>query len=210
MHGCLGESGLARRGRKRKLGKRHPSGQLVREKQPDDRIRTSRQPHRRGLEQEDRLSEKAEAPLGRLNLKDEITNEQYSAGSIYAAVVGDYRSVIEAPRFIGGSGKGFECASEGADPIERKARIGSVVVTMRQWPCGQTDDGCTCARRKARYDSAFESLVSSAGQRAAKAVARVAIFREDIAAQDLVYLKLGLDALAKHFGLIDRRRSRYS
>lgn len=167
---------------------------------------------------DDRLDEKAESPLGRLSLTGErvdgkfkpfITAEQHDAGALYAHVVGAYRSVIEGPRSTGGSGRGFECGSEVGNPIERQVRVGAAVITMRAWPCGASDDGCGCARRKARYDGAFEAVMR-AGQRAAKAVARVAVHREDLAPQDLVYLVEGLRALARHFGLTERRSSGHS
>lgn len=190
-----GDCGLARRGRKRKsTGRRHPSGQLVREAAPDDRLRTARQPHRRVLPAADRLSERAESPLGRLNLREIISDEQYEAGARYAAVVGAYRATIEAPRVTGGSGRGVECTT---------AWTGSAA-----W-CRAYPGECRCTLRKARYDDAYDA-VFSAGQRAAKAVARVAVHREAIADSDIGYLVAGLSALARHFGLTDRRRSRYS
>lgn len=227
-----------RAGRKRKSGRRHPSGELVRDKRPDDRVRASRQPHRRALKEGDRLSEKAESMLGRLSLqidpasdkkrpKSLISAEQFEAGELYARVVGKYRSTIESPPSGGGFGRELpsgnaepadaleqvephtRCGSENADPIERQMRIGTVVLTMREWPCGNIDDGCSCAQRKARYDGAFEAVMR-AGQRAAKTVARVAVHGEAIAPQDLVYLKAGLDALARHFGLGVRRTREYS
>lgn len=225
-----GEGGLSRSGRKRKAGKRHPSGELVRDKRPDDKVRASRQPHRRSLKDTDRLSERAESPLGRLSLlrdsqrKTVIDENQYRAGELYARAVGKYRSTIESPHSGGGFGRELPSGSsepadpiegqvrgrcEVADPIETQVRVGSVTLTTRQWPCGNIDDGCSCAQRKARYDGAFEAL-AAAGQHAAKAVARVAVHGEAIAPQDLVYLKAGLSALARHFGLTGGRRREYS
>lgn len=200
-HRRRGGFAVARRGRKRKAGRRHPSGQLVRAAQPDDRIRSARQPHRRGLPKEMRLSEKAESPLGRLLLTgklrgpfeydDERASDRYEAGQLYAQAVGAYRSVIEAPRSVSGSGRGSACEIEG----------------KREQFCDPAS--CACLRKKERYDGAFEALMR-AGQRAAKVVARVAVHREAIAPQDLVYLVAGLDALARHFGLTGRgRRAHY-
>lgn len=214
-----------RAGRKRKIRDRKPCGRLKPEKHPDDKKRASRQPHRRALKDEDRMSEKAESTLGRLSLQDVISNAHYEAGELYARVTGRYRSVIDSPHAIGGFGRSLpsgdseaadateveaheqhgRCGAEGADPIERQVRIGTIVVTVRVWPCGLTDEGCFCAQRKTRYDAAFEALMR-VGQRAAKAVARVAVHGEAIAPQDLVYLKTGLDALAKHFGLTGGRK----
>jgi hypothetical protein len=183
---------VARRGRKRKLGRRHPSGQLVREKQPDDRIRTSRQPHRRQVAKEHRLDERAESPLGRLLLQgrlraagelgDEAARDRYEAGMMYAQIVGAYRAVIEAPKSVSGSGRGSACEIAG----------------ISESFC--EPETCSCLRRKRRYDGAFEALIGR-GQRAAKLVARVAVHREEIAPSDLVYLVDGLQALAVHLGL---------
>jgi hypothetical protein len=234
----IGEGAVSRSGRKRKAGKRHPGGELVRDKRPDDRVRASRQPHRRMLKEGDRLSEKAESLLGRLSLQIDpesdkkkptslISAEQFEAGELYARTVGKYRSTIESPPSGGGFGRELpsgnaepadpaektdlhiRCGSDGADPIERQVRLGGVVLTLRQWPCGNIDDGCSCAQHKARYDGAFEAVMR-AGQRAARAVARVAVHGEAIAPQDLVYLKAGLDALARHYGVDGSRRGEYS
>jgi hypothetical protein len=180
---------VARRGRKRKPGHRHPSGELVREARPDDRLRTARQPHRREVAAQDRLSERAESPLGRLNLRGVITDEQYEAGLRYCVIVGAYRSVIEAPGGGGGSGRGFSCVTQWT---------GSIAF------CREKPGDCACTLRKARYDDAFCALMD-AGQRAAKVVARVAVHREEIAHADVDALRRGLDALAKHFGLRGRR-----
>lgn len=177
---------MARRGRKRKWrGSRLPGTNAPAiERAPDDRMRAARQPHRRGLPEHDRLSEKAESPLGRLNLRGVITEEQYEAGLRYAVVVGEYRAVIEAPRQMSGSGRGFSCW---ADAV-----------------CNAEPEKCICRLRYSRYDFAF-GAVMDAGQRAAKAVSRVAVFREEIAPADVEDLRAGLVNLARHFGLTGRR-----
>lgn len=194
-----------RAGRKRKAGKRHPSGQLVRaDKHPDDKVRASRQPHRRVLKAEDRLSEKAESPLGRLYLTGQLAMvplvgergsddsalaaARYEAGILFAAAVGAYRAVIEAPRSIAGSGRGFDCAG--------------CELTYKS-----TD--CACLARRQRYTRAYEALAES-GRRAIRAVIAVAIHREEIAREDLVNLVAGLSALARHFGLTRGRKQVHS
>lgn len=185
---------MSRAGRKRKAGKRHPSGELVRDKRPDDRIRASRQPHRRGLRDVDRLSEKAESPLGRLNLKGSISDEEYEGGAHYAILVGQYRSTIEAPKSTAGTGAGVGCIAE---------RHGQADA------CRWDPDSCACLKRRDRYMRAFEALAES-GRAALMAVNRVAVQREEPTPQGLVYLKAGLTALARHFGLTARRRREYS
>lgn len=195
---------LGRRGRKRKSGRRHPSGGLVAaERFPDDQVRASRQPHRRGLDVDDRLSEKAESAFGRLFLAGRISEQQHEAGLRYAAVVGSYRAVIGAPRSVSGSGHGFECVIE--DPTETRERVFGLVMTVRRGACWDDDEPCPCRRRKAHYDAAFEHLMA-VGQRAAKMVSRVAVHGEELPDGFFVYLVAGLNALAAHFGLTERRR----
>jgi hypothetical protein len=94
-------------------------------------------------------------------------------------VVGKYRAVIETPRAISGAGRGYDC------PGDLK--------------CGREGTPCECRRRKERYDAAFAAVLEP-GQRAARAVARVAVHGEPCPRGALPDLECGLDALAKHFG----------
>jgi hypothetical protein len=151
-------------------------------------VRTSRQPHRRGLKQDDRLSDRAESLLGRLNLNGLISNAQYIAGDQYGMIIGQYRSIIGAPRGTAGAGRGSDCA----------------IGTGFECP----DDECACARTTARYNNAFAALMK-AGQRSAKYVAR-ALHGQDITPEEFVYLKAGLEALAVHFGLTNQRNRPHS
>ncbi len=164
--------------------------------QTDDRIRTSRQPHRRLLPEELRCAEEAESPLGRLYLAkllrsredaerdDEPARDRYNAGTMYAFAVGAYRAVIGAPNGTAGGGRGYPC---------------DTVV------CALDPGKCECLRRKARYNNAFEAL-SDVGRRQLLAVNRVVAHREAIAPEEMVYLIEGLEALVWHFGLTRRRR----
>ena len=169
---------MARRGRKRKIGHRYPGGELVRV-EFDVRNLATLQPHRVWLPQEKRMDQKAASPLGCLNLLGVLTDAQYLAGVRYAVVVGKYRAVIETPRAISGAGRGYDC------PGDLK--------------CGREGASCECRRRKERYDAAFAAVLEP-GQRAARAVARVAVHGEPCPRGALPDLKRGLDALAKHFG----------
>lgn len=187
---------------------------MIVERAPDDQVRASRQPHRKALPEDDRLSYLAESVLGRLSLmhKDKapkrgeqperlITREQCDAGFRFAEIVGAYRSVIGAPRSTAGSGRGLEC--------EQLCRAAHELLSAEQR--AQVHDGlqeaCRCLARKTRYDSAFEAL-AAAGQRAAKMVARVAVHGDELPPEGLVYLVAGLSALARHFGLTARRGER--
>ena len=171
---------MPRRGRKRKFGHRDASVNLIRARM-EFRELAALQPHRVWLPQSQRLDQKAASPLGCLNLLGVLSSRQYLAGIRYAVVVGKYRAVIESPRATAGAGRGYDCTG---DP-----------------QCGR-DQGriCECRRRKARYDAAF-AAVMVAGQRAARAVAHVAVHGETCPQGLLDHLKRGLDALARHFGL---------
>jgi hypothetical protein len=174
-------------GGRAKIGRRYPSGRLVPDKGPDDKLRVSRQPHRRDLPPDARPSEKAESPLGRLNLMGIITDEQHDAGVRYAALIGAYRAVIDAPRGTGTRGtgrlgRGFRCGAETCDP-----------------------EDCECLRREERYESAHAALLK-AGRNAVRAVERVALHGEAIATGDLVAIYIGLSALCGHFGLNRREQ----
>lgn len=204
---------MARAGRKRKSGYRNSDGSLKKVKKADidDSVRTTRQPHRRALGHELRAGgvdkvevekfvagEEAESPIGRLwaagrlvQVSDhgdsQAARDRYDAGTMYAQVVGAYRATIEAPRDVAGSGRGQPCA---ADLL-----------------CALEPDSCLCARSKDRYNRAFEAL-TRLSRRSLMAVNRVAVHREPIGEEDLVYLVGGLEELRRVFGLVGRRRSR--
>lgn len=128
------------------------------------------------------MSEKAESPLGRLNLRGVITDQQLEAGRRYAVITGAYRGSIGAPHGTAGGG-GYGC---GGDCIDVRL--------------------CECLRRKLAYDLAYESLWD-AGQRAAKAVAHVAVRECEPEAGQIGHLLCGLSALVEHFGLTNRGKS---
>jgi hypothetical protein len=203
---------MARAGRKRKTGYRNGDGSLkkVKKADVDDSVRTTRQPHRRALAHElraggvDKLDvekfvagEEAESPIGRLwaagmlkQLGDgdsQSARDRYDAGTMYAQIVGAYRATIEAPRDVAGSGRGQPCAADLLCALDR--------------------DSCLCARSKDRYERAFEAL-TRLSRRSLLAVNSVAVHREPIGQEELVYLVAGLEELRRVFGLVGRRRSR--
>lgn len=152
---------------------------------------------------------------------DEREAARYHAGELYGAVAARYRAAIMPPRDlrsgVGGfdvaatslpveevdASEPFRCPTDGAEPIERDVRLAGVTLTVRTWPCGESDEGCGCARRAARYNAAHEAVTGTAGLRAARAVAK-ALRGEGLAPSDRIYLVLALDALARHFGLTRR------
>jgi hypothetical protein len=148
---------MARRGRKRKSGRRYASGELLRAR-VDFRELAALQPHRVWLPQGKRLDQKAASPLGCLNLLGVISHRQYLAGIRYAVIVGKYRAVIETPRATAGTGRGYDCTGD----LQCGRKLGRI---------------CECRQRKQRYDAAFAAVIE-AGQPAARAVARVAVHGE--------------------------------
>lgn len=99
-----------------------------------------------------------------------VTAPQYDAGVKYRDIVARYRAAICAPRgIVTPSGRGGELTDDKARDMKEK------------------------------YDAAFEALERNAGNRAARAVAHVAVYdRPDFVLTDL---RLGLNTLAEHFGL---------
>jgi hypothetical protein len=185
----------SRRGRKRKWrGQKLPGTQPdIMERAPDDRLRASLQPHRRDLPLHLRLDERAGTPLGQLLLTGALNDRaapaigeeaaiRYQAGMLFAQIAGEYRSVIEAPKAVSGSGRGLLCEVN---------------------YCWDNEDMCTCYRRKIRYQNAYFAL-ARAGRAAAIAVQRLAVFGEPIGIAGIVYLKEGLDRLAEYFCLTAR------
>lgn len=168
---------MTRAGRKRKQGRRHPSGKLVVHTTPAVNYRklTAQQPHRRALPPDARLDEKAVSELGRLELQGCITRLQYDTGNRYASIVGAYRATIGTPRAVAGAGHGYECS------------------------CTREQSCYSCAERKRAYDGAYEALAAS-GRRALVAVNMVVINDEPTA--DIIELICGLNALSKQFGFV--------
>jgi len=206
---------MSRAGRKRKPGHRYAGGRLKKEKPKkenlDDKVRTERQPHRRALAHALRADkvddvtarklaagEEAESPIGRMwaagllkragDPDSQAARDRYDAGNMFAQIVGAYRSVIESPRDVAGSGRGFPC---------------------QELLCALARENCECEYRKARYDRAYEAL-TMIGRRALMAVNAVAVHREPIGDEELVYLVCGLEELRRVFGLTAHRRSRQS
>jgi hypothetical protein len=220
-----------KRGRNRKAGKRHPSGKLIQgHSEPDLRVRTSRQPHRRVVRDVDRLRAEAESTLGRYllcGLLAEIVEQpwphcplprdidaesaRYEAGVMFARDVGAYRGTIAAPRMT--LGMGHVLMGEQL-PQGEMAEAGLPRFSCRD--CAPdpdlTAEECPCIARRQRYTSACEAVAELGrviGRRALQAVARVAVWDQAMTPQQAIYLVRGLDALARHYGLTRRHRSGY-
>jgi hypothetical protein len=226
---------MGRAGRKRKSGKRYPGGQLVKAdpalRAIDDRVRASRQPHRRDLAEGNlaehtaaRLDARAESPLGRLLLTGRLTRDseipdrrtsldrvseqaydRYEAGTMFAQIVGAYRVVIGGPRPTSGSGRGGrECASlcNAAHTMLNAQQRLDVHDGLHSL------EACPCLKTKSRYDGCFEAL-DRRGRAALMAVNRVAVHGQAIEPPQLINLLDGLDALVQHLGLTPRRSTRH-
>lgn len=222
---------MARRGRKRSWGAREKNGRAKRpakEQLLEERVRFARSmPHRRGIKSNDRIDERAESALGRLNLtrikvgefeRPLISNGERAAGEAFAAIVATYRTVIEGPRPVRSlmpataperqaepdelAAVRFDCPSQYADPIQRFTIIGNVRIGTRQWPCQLPGAVCICVERRTRYMRVYEAI-AAAGRQALIAVIRVAVRGEELAQGELVYLKAGLRAAQRHLGLTD-------
>jgi hypothetical protein len=169
------------KGRKRKTTTREPNGRAQRTS-IDVKAVAQTMPHRQEVKPEIRHDPLAETKLGRLRLNGWITQPQYEAGDKYREIVLRYRAVIDAPR--------------------GEQSLAGVIVGP--WGGSGALDDDEARRRKDQYDAAFEALECGAGNRAARAVAHVAIYnRIEFVLSDL---RNGLTALAEHFGLTGAAR----
>lgn len=175
---------MNRKGRKRKSGRRTASGALPRIR-VDYRAMAAAQPHRKWLPEALRESERAESVLGCLNLIKRISEQQYEAGRRYSVIVGAYRAVIGVPGHMVGNGRGYDCS---------------------QAACVVDPDSCICLVRTQAYQRAYEAI-SRVSRKAHLAINRVAIHNELCSHEQLSHLRDGLDALARHFGLTNHRKS---
>jgi hypothetical protein len=175
---------MARKGRPRKGGERHPGGKLKQPKKPTtveqiaaaERAQAERemsvvlaQPHRRGSRSQARAT-----ALGRFVEDNRLRGELIQAGEHYATIRAKWRAAIEAPRQerIGGSG----------------AEIPAEIVT--RWRA-QLDD--------------LEHVMLREGVTVMGCVERLAIDGLDLPPGREDYAIRGLMALARELGLIDAK-----
>lgn len=173
-----------RKGRKRKSGRRTPSGQLATPK-IDYRGLVACQPHRNWLPVALRESERAESVLGCLNLLKRISDHDYAAGRRFAVIVGAYRSVIGTPRGTVGAGRGYSCEPEG---------------------CLIDAENCICEQRTAKFRDSARTLLNIS-QKAYNTVYHVAVHDFICTREQLTDLQAGLRALVYHYGLTSARKS---
>lgn len=175
-------------GRKRKSGKRHPNGKLIQARDLDVALIASFHPDRQGVPKDQRVDQRAGTPLGRLAIVGHIDAEQLEAARLYARDVRAYQVVIGCPK---PNAPSLNPMMAGGMSVPAPLRIEEIQ-----------------ARLKA-YNDAFQA-VYDAGHKAARAVARVAVYDEWLPiGTNLSDLVRGLKALAEHYGLTNQRRSRH-
>ena len=184
------------KGRKRKSGKRHPCGKLVRPTTGEtqaDVLATVVEARRRqyGVTARQARDERLGSALGRLAFRGLITADQYSAGQVYATTMGRYRAIMGLPTDQPRSmmalliNEGIFASGDvvhDADLIEKVRRqAASVQLLLRSCGCAPGCDG---------------------GRAAIDLVHRVVIADEDASgwpAADIGNLVQGLEALRKLF-----------
>jgi len=136
-------------------------------------------PHRRGLG-EQALAPAAECELGRMRIRGEVSEPEETAGYVYARMWRGYVATLDSPRGPGvGQGRVSACAGC-PSPEDRK------------W--------CLCDMRRRVYLEAANALVSTVCG-AGPLVHAVVILDKPCRFEHLPLLKLGLTALALHYGL---------
>jgi hypothetical protein len=171
-----------RKGRPRKTGPRHKNGHLKRTADPTDSPRAiaSRMPHRRGLG-EQALDPAAESELGRMRLRGEVSEPEETAGYVYARMWRGYVATLSAPRAPGVAQGAISACMGCPSPLDRK------------W--------CICDLRRRIYAEAASVLVQT-GSGVSPVVHAVVILDRQCPFSSLELLKMGLTALAKHYGLL--------
>jgi hypothetical protein len=179
---------IVRVGRKRKAGRRHPNGDLAHAKGENVGLIAVRHPDRQGIPESMRLHQAAGTPLGRLSLLGFINAQMLEAAKRYSRDVKRYLDIFGAP-------------SPNAPSINMNAGD-----KEHRPPLKEPE----IARRIKAYTDAFDA-VYDAGHKAARAVARMAVYEERIPDGCSVDdLKRGLSALAHFYGLTGNRKSGYS
>jgi hypothetical protein len=168
---------LSRAGRKRKWVNRQPNGQPHREPSDSPRLVAAGMLHRRGLAELDQVDQRAESMLGRMRLRNQISETQFLAGQRFAKVVGAYLATIAPPGSLAGRGRGFDCPGT--------------------HPCPD----CICAHRRAVYMAAHDHLAAMVGHRGVVAVKTVVINNLSCPFDLWQPLGWGLSALSHHFGI---------
>jgi hypothetical protein len=210
MQGAI-MTGRTRKGRKRKEGRRLSNGHLAADR-TDIRGVVLAQPHRIRFAAAHRSDQRAESYLGSLNLEYRIhesanakaghsgrgiigvTDHQYLAGQKYAGLVARYLAMCNAPRLAQP-----QPLTTAAEPWREAMRKPSVLQEA-MWRINREADYEALTDR---YMRAYEAVSDSAGHAGHKAINRAVIQDQALwTGEQLLVLRLALDGLAKHFGII--------
>jgi len=171
---------VRRRGRKRKAGQRQRDGRLVKAWVSVAQVAAT-MPHRKGLAHP--ADQRAESELGRMVLRGELEEEEGLAGEQYRREWRRYVVTLSAPRDLGKVAGG-------------KSRCNECAVASREF-------FCLCEARKRAWDEAREVLCDTGTTRV---VDRLVLQDQNIEQALHWILKLGLSMLARHYGLVGKKR----
>lgn len=173
-----------RRGRPRKNGQRYRSGKL---KTPHESPLTTarQQPHRKGLGDKV-LDQRAESALGRMYLREALTEVQLLAAERYAAVWRVYLGTLDGPRWPGRA-QGRVSACDGCSSAQARKN-------------------CACALASRSWRHCWDRL---ALEGCAVLVTQVACYDMVCPPERFAQLCAGLDALAFQLGLTNQRKRDY-
>src|SRR5262245_7600512 len=175
----------ARNGRPRKKRPGQNNVHLKRASVTNPREIAAGMPHRRGLG-EQATSQLAETELGRMCLRGEISREQYLAGETFAGQWRGYLRTLNAPQSLtNGQGRVFPCDGCSAPESRKFCRC-----DLLRRICGET-----------------MLVLTAAGRPAQRAVQTVAIHDRQCPFDALDDLRVGLNILAQHFGLVRKNHA---
>lgn len=177
---------MRRKGRPRRNGPRNRGGRLKRGPAITPRQVAASQPHRRGLG-ELALDQRAETELGRMAIRGElgvIGDILATAGEEFARIWRGYAQTLDGPQSAtNGRGRVFPCS--GCQTASERAN-------------------CLCEAYKRKWLGARDALASTYG--GAAVVMYVAVFDRQCPWDEISALRIGLSALAEHFGLLDKSK----
>jgi hypothetical protein len=178
------------KGRKKKAGKRTPSGQLSRSAsailERGERELGMMQPHRAWLPEASRLDQRAESELGRIYLAGHITEPQCWAGEKWRGIVQDYR------RFL-------------ASPVTAGSMLGQMVASGagQEEESGTTERPETDEERRTRVLAQHGAAMRAIPRSAFPVMEAVVILDHAHHATQLPALQIGLSALARLWKMTD-------
>lgn len=169
-----------RRGRKRKLGKRKRSGDLILPRGPTPAQIAATMPHRKGLG-EKAADQRGENELGRMVLRGELDEAHGTAGEQYRRIWQGYLAAISAPRALRKPAGAFNRCEGCPGTSEAKK--------------------CMCELRRAKWTEIREILAETG---CTHYVDAVCLQDCRVAREQHWLLKTGLWAVAQHLGIVKR------